>query len=874
MNFIELFPGNTRRLIPGFVLLFFLFILAQAEAQVKLPVYASSTFSTYYHQRVTQFENLPRKTNQIVFLGNSITDGGEWSELFRDPDLQNRGISGDVTAGVLNRLPLALRDKPRKIFLLIGVNDLAKGVSVDSVFKNISLIGAYVRQESPATSLFVQSLLPVNPSFGAFGSHMSKVPLIRQLNVRLQQAAASSGYTFLNFYPEFCDPDGRMKAGFTNDGLHLMGDGYAFWKHLLYPYVYDLEKDASIIPRPLSQQAKSGVFPIYKLQTIFYTDSLRREALFLQELLGNVGIYARLQSGHPRNETQAVVLDQQTTASQGPGRSGYQLSVDPDRITISAPSRAGVFYGIQTLRQLLRDGSFVPAQEIRDSAAFQWRGYMVDVARNYQSPALLKQQIDQMAAYKLNVFHMHLTEDIAWRLQIKQYPQLTSPENMLRNKGMYYTEAELKDLIAYCKERHIRFLPEIDMPGHSDAFKRAMGVDMQSDSGMVILKNILKEFCETYDVDYIHIGADEVKIKNLKFIPEMTAFLRSMNKQVVGWEPGGNFDASTIRQLWMDDAGLTGGKTKIQYIDSRHLYVNHMDPLEGPVTIFARQLCDVNSGNTEALGATLCVWPDRAVAKEEDVIRMNAVFPLMVAFGERAWRGGGEQGWVANMGLHGAKGLEAYAEFERRLLDHKQQYFKTLSFPYQKQAGLKWKLYGPFKNDGDLSKIFAPEKSSFDPERVKPQETAIGGTIVLRHWWAPKIQGVLSKPAENTTWYAVTRIWSVQDTVKNFWVGFGNLSRSQATDTPMPGTWDNHHSAVWLNGRLVAPPQWLHAGQPGNLEIPLIDEGYEYRAPMRLKLVKGWNTVKIKAPIGAFQAKNWNNPEKWMFTFVECDPGR
>jgi N-acetyl-beta-hexosaminidase len=173
----------------------------------------------------------------------------------------------------------------------------------------------------------------------------------------------------------------------------------------------------------------------------------------------------------------------------------------------------------------------VNACTITDWPAFSWRGYMIDVGRNYMEMNLLKQQIDVMAAYKLNVFHFHATEDIAWRIAIKQYPQLTSPEFMLRNKGMYYSEDEIKELIAYCKERHITFVPEIDMPGHSAAFKRAMGVDMQSDSGIVILKNILKEFCTTYDVDYIHIGADEVKITNKNFVPEITNYIESFGKK-------------------------------------------------------------------------------------------------------------------------------------------------------------------------------------------------------------------------------------------------------------------------------------------------------------------------------------------------------
>ncbi len=219
----------------------------------------------------------------------------------------------------------------------------------------------------------------------------------------------------------------------------------------------------------------------------------------------------------------------------------YQLDVNATTIKLVANTAHGIFNGIQTLKQLLRTETMIDGCSITDWPAFSWRGYMIDVGRNYMSMPLLKQQIDVMAANKLNVFHFHATEDIAWRIAIKQYPQLTAPEHMLRNKGMYYSEAEMKELINYCKERHITFVPEIDMPGHSAAFKRSMKTDMQSDSGLVIVKNILKEFCTTYDVPYIHIGADEVKITNKKFIPEVTAYIENLGKKVIGWQPGGNF---------------------------------------------------------------------------------------------------------------------------------------------------------------------------------------------------------------------------------------------------------------------------------------------------------------------------------------------
>ena len=171
---------------------------------------------------------------------------------------------------------------------------------------------------------------------------------------------------------------------------------------------------------------------------------------------------------------------------------------------------------------------------------------MIDVGRNYMSIELLKQQLDVMSRYKFNIFHFHFTEDIAWRLAIRQYPQLTAPQNMLRDKGQCYTEAEMKELIAYCKEKYITLVPEIDMPGHSAAFRRAMGFDMQSDSGLIAVKNIIKEFIETYNLPYLHIGADEVKIQNKNFIPEVTAYIQSFGKKIIGWQPGGNFSDNII----------------------------------------------------------------------------------------------------------------------------------------------------------------------------------------------------------------------------------------------------------------------------------------------------------------------------------------
>jgi len=838
------------------------------QAQIKLPILNDSLFSTYYQQRVSHFKLIPVKENDIVFIGNSITDGAEWSELFNDITIKNRGISGDFSAGILHRINDIVKQKPGKIFLLIGVNDLAWGISTDSVIKNILLTADWIKQESPSTQLFIQSVLPVSDVFKKFIGHTNKTDSILKINSRLKKESENHRYDYIDLHTFFCNKQGKLDGKYTNDGLHLSGEGYILWKHLVFPYLYSIEGKPSIIPLPQKIAWHTGYFQLHLASSIIVNDAaLAAEARFLKEMIADNGTQLEIKN-KAKNSEVFIELQLKKNDSLNAASESYNLKVSEKKILLSASSAHGIFNGIQTLRQLMRDGAVIDACEITDQPAFSWRGYMIDVGRNYMSMKLLKEQIDVMARYKLNVFHFHATEDIAWRIAIKQYPQLTAPENMLRNKGQYYAESEIQELIAYCKERHITFVPEIDMPGHSAAFKRAMKTDMQNDSGITYVKNILKEFCTTYDVPYIHIGADEVKITNKKFIPEVTAYIESLGKKVIGWQPGGNFNDNTIRQLWMDDNSHLNSEKNIQYIDSRHLYLNHMDPLESVVTIFNRKICEKEKGDSAAIGATLCMWHDRAIGREEDILTMNPVYPGILAFAERTWRGGGQIGWIAHIDDGDVK---LFADFENRLLENKKLHFKSKPFPYVKQTNISWNLYGPYFNGGDLFKAFEVENSLWQQSKKQPVKQITGGTIVLKHWWAPLIKGAVDKPEENTTWYATTTIWSDEEVTKDFWIGFNNISRSPASDSPPMDGWDNKGSAVWVNGKLISPPVWKRPGQKGNAEIPLIDEGYEYRTPAKIKLLKGFNTVLLKLPVGSFKAKDWQNPVKWMFTFVEVN---
>ncbi|TAN13050.1 MAG: beta-N-acetylhexosaminidase [Chitinophagaceae bacterium] len=857
-----------------FVLAFFVSLWDISFAQISLPHYPDSLFSTYYWQRVTQFRLLPYTQNDIIFLGNSITDGGEWVEMFQNKHVLNRGISGDVTTGVLNRLGDIVERKPAKVFLLIGINDLARGVPPDTVLKNELLIVRLIHQYSPATKVYVQSMFPVNPAKHIFPTHVNKRADITYINQHLKSFADSFGYVYVDVYDALKDSKGHLDLRYTNDGLHLLGPGYMVWKHVVFPYVYDLQQKPSLVPLPQSLQWTDEKFPMYACKTIFVENaSLYNTGYGLQEMFAKQGRIVSLVSGIKNTADPAIELRLGKVEVPLNPQAAYSLNVTDKRIIITGNNARGVFYGIQTLRQLMRDDVFINGCYIKDWPAFSWRGYMVDVGRNFQSVKQLKQQIGVMAHYKLNIFHFHLTENIAWRLQIKKYPQLTAADNMLRDKGQYYTMDQMHDLIRYCEDRFITLLPEIDMPGHSDAFTRAFGFNMQSDSGLQVMKNIMSEVDSTYDIPYIHIGADEVKIHNKNFLPEIIRLIHSQSKKTIGWAPGGNYDNSTIRQLWQSEGPQESGygNEVIRHIDSRDLYLNHMDPLSGVVSIFDRKIGGVKYQTKAMLGGEICLWNDDRAKSQKDILRMNLAYPAMLAFAERTWQGRGYDGFLTNMGSDTSARYQAFKKFENRLLDQKEEFFKHKPFPYVRQADIDWKMFGPFENYGDSAAKFWPEEKGASLPDSTANLVLSGGTIWLRHFFAPLVSGSLKDPKPNTTWYAYRRIYSLGDTTGYFWISFYNPSRSHVVSTPRLGQWDKRGSKTWIDGQLIPPPHWTYPGRDDNSENPLVDESYEYRPPTKVYLKKGWNSILVKAPVESFRGKDWQHPVKWMFTLVEVE---
>ena len=200
---------------------------------LMFPANSLSAHTEYWEQRVSLFDHLPVNSGDIVFLGNSITDGGEFAELFGNPAIKNRGINGDVIAGVRERLHQVTDGKPAKIFLLIGINDISHNIPASHLAKEYEALVKEIAKASPATKLYVQAVMPINNDFGRYKNLKGKEATVTELNKLLKTIAADNGATFIDLTDILSGQDGKLRKEFTNDGLHLTGPGYLAWtKHI------------------------------------------------------------------------------------------------------------------------------------------------------------------------------------------------------------------------------------------------------------------------------------------------------------------------------------------------------------------------------------------------------------------------------------------------------------------------------------------------------------------------------------------------------------------------------------------------------------------------------------------------------------------
>ncbi len=195
---------------------------------------------TYHFQKKTLFEALPVRSSDIVFIGNSITDGCEWSELFNNPKIKNRGISADRSGWLLKRLDPIVSGRPKKLFLMIGINDLAADVAPETVAANIKKLLDRFAAESSRTKIYVQSILPVNgvDIKSRFKKHRTQNERVVATNKLIKALCEGrKNVLYIDLFPALADANGRLDKRYTNDGLHLMGAGYLAWKEAIKKYV-------------------------------------------------------------------------------------------------------------------------------------------------------------------------------------------------------------------------------------------------------------------------------------------------------------------------------------------------------------------------------------------------------------------------------------------------------------------------------------------------------------------------------------------------------------------------------------------------------------------------------------------------------------
>ena len=397
---------------------------------------------------------------------------------------------------------------------------------------------------------------------------------------------------------------------------------------LLFSMLLQAQQAVHIIPQPLSLEMKEGSFVIDNNTSVKIPKKDKATAdvvHFFTEYVKRVTGFS-LKTNQPKGKAIAFSIEKIKEI----GDEGYLISVNPNGISVKANTSKGLFYGVQSLLQTLpfirtNDLVQIPSMEIKDYPRFGWRGMMLDVSRHFFAPELVKEFIDLLAAYKMNVFHWHLVDGAGWRLEINKYPKLTEQAawrvddwgkpwswagiefNADRSKstyGGYYTQEQAKDIVAYAKARNITVVPEIEMPGHSEAAMAAypelscnptntfaqtgnfLASKVESnycagnDQAFAFLQDILTEVMAIFPSKYIHVGGDEVDKKSWKncakcqdrmktehlkdekelqsyFIRRMEKFIVSKNRKMIGWDEileGGLAPDATVMS-WQGEAG-------------------------------------------------------------------------------------------------------------------------------------------------------------------------------------------------------------------------------------------------------------------------------------------------------------------------------
>jgi hexosaminidase len=492
---------------------------------------------------------------------------------------------------------------------------------------------------------------------------------------------------------------GKMKK----IGLFLAVLGMALWSVAGKGRPNPAESGLAIIPRPEKLTARPGVFDIMQKPEILVR-SQEEEVAALAAYLAltwkdSVGYLPKVSRSKGEVRSPARITLEISRSSERLGAEGYRLRIRPRSIEISALKPAGLFYGIQTLRQLMTGNPKISCVEIEDRPRFAWRGMLLDCCRHFMSIDTVKRYIDLLAYHKMNAFHWHLTEDQGWRLEIKRYPRLTEigAWRTLNGKryGGYYTQMEVKDVLAYAKSRYVSVVPEIEMPGHSVAALAAypeysctgkpIAVETHwgifndvfcpgKEATFEFLQNILDEICELFPSTYIHIGGDECPKYNWKTCPDcqrriraeglkdedelqgyftrrIDKYMQTKGRRIIGWDEilEGGVSRTAVVQSWRGLEGAVAAARQGNPVvsspwDGTYFYCPQV-PQE--VRINYRTLNSLDkayafdpvptelSADQDSLimGGECCLWAEYTQEFEVD----PQMFPRLCAFAEAVW---------------------------------------------------------------------------------------------------------------------------------------------------------------------------------------------------------------------------------------------
>jgi hexosaminidase len=379
------------------------------------------------------------------------------------------------------------------------------------------------------------------------------------------------------------------------------------------------------------------------------------------------------------------------------GQEGYLLRVEPERVTLRAAALAGLFHAVQTLRQLLPAGLRNPRPgewtidccTVRDAPRFAWRGMMLDVARHFFGVAQVRRLIDQMASYKLNVLHLHLTDDQGWRLMIESWPRLAeygggSAAN--GDPGGYYSQQDYRDIVAYAAGRHIMIVPEVDMPGHTHAALAAYpelkgttqfeglysGTKVGFSSFAIreeityrLIEQVLAEIAALTPGPYLHVGGDEAlstpEAEYVYFVERLQGIVRGVGKQCLAWEEvaRGELLPDTLVQYWWQEqwarkAAESGNKLIMSPASRAYMDMKY-DPQTRLGQDWTRRYIDVRDGyewdpatavegvtEDSILGVEAPLWTETVVTGE-DLDYMT--FPRLPGYAEIGWTPQSARSW-------------------------------------------------------------------------------------------------------------------------------------------------------------------------------------------------------------------------------------